>query len=60
MTFIKLEAEHGSALVDPAQIAHISYGTRKSRFQYRVCLVNGDCLYLNKANFNLLLLELGL
>lgn len=58
MTFIKLEAEHGS--VDPAQIAHISHNTRKSRFQYRVCLVNGDCLYLNKENFNLLLLELGL
>lgn len=60
MTFIKLGAEHGSAWVNPAQIAHISYGTRKSRFQYRVYLVNGDCLYLNKENFNLLLLELGL
>ena len=58
MTFIKLEAEHGS--VDPAQIAHISHGTRKSGFQYCVCLVCGDYLYLDEANFNLLVLELGL
>ena len=58
MTFIKLEAEHGS--VNPAQIAYISHNTRKPGFQYRVCLVSGDCLYLSKENFNLLLLELGL
>lgn len=60
MTFIKLEAEHGSAWVNPAQIAHISHGTRKSGFRYRVCLVSGDYLYLNEENFNLLVLELGL
>lgn len=58
MTFIKLEAEHGS--VNPAQIAHISHGTRKSGFQYRVCLVSGDYLYLDEENLNLLVLELGL
>lgn len=60
MTFIKLEAAHGFTSVDPAQIAHISYGTRKSRFQYRVCLVSGDYLYIDEANFNLLVLGLGL
>lgn len=60
MTFIKLEAEHGSAWVNPAQIAHINHDTRKSELQYRVCLVCGDYLYLNEENFNLLVLELGL
>ena len=60
MTFIKLEAEHGSAWVDPAQIAHISHNTRKPGFQYRVCLVCGDYLYLDEENRNLLVLELGL
>ena len=58
MTFIKLEAEHGS--VNPAQIAHISHNTRKSGFRYRVCLVSGDYLYLNEQSFNLLVLEPGL
>jgi len=60
MTFIKLEAEHGSAWVNPAQIAHISHGTRKSGFQYCVCFVSGDYLYLDQENLNLLVLELGL
>jgi len=59
MTFIKLEAEHGSAWVNPAQIAHISHDRWKSGFQYRVSLVNGDYLYLDEANFNLLALGLG-
>ena len=60
MTLIKLEAKHGSAWVNPAQIAHISHDTRQSGFQYCVCLVCGDYLYLDEANFNLLVLGLGL
>ena len=60
MTFIKLEAEHGSAWVNPAQIAHISHNRWKSRFQYCVCLACGDYLYLDEENLNLLVLELGL
>lgn len=60
MTFIKLEAEHGSAWVNPAQIAHISHDRWKPGFQYRVSLVNGDYLYLDEENFNLLVLGLGL
>ena len=58
MTFIKLEAEHGS--VNPAQIAYISHDRWKPGFQYRVSLVCGDCLYLDEENLNLLVLELGL
>ena len=59
MTFIKLEAEHGSAWVNAAQIAFI-HRTERKLWHYRVCLVCGDYLYLDEANFNLLVLELGL
>ena len=53
MTFIKLGAEHGSAWVNPAQIAFIHRVERKW-WHYRVCFVCGDYLYLDEENFNLL------
>ena len=59
MTFIKLGAEHGSAWVNPAQIAFIHRAEGKWR-HYRVCFASGNSIYLNEENFNLLVLELGL